>query len=174
MDYAMLAPEINSGRLYAGPGSAPMLAAAEAWEKLAAELYSAANSYQAVVSALTAGPWLGPSSASMAAAAASHVTWLNGTAAQVEETATQAKSAVAAYQEAYAAVVPPPAIALNRSVLARLLATNVFGQNTSAIASVEVPVRRDVGPGCCGDVRLRGFVGSCDDADTVRCTPTEH
>ncbi len=137
MDYAMLPPEVNSGRLYAGPGSAPMLVAAEAWEKLTAELYSAANSYQAVVSALSAGPWLGPSSASMAAAAASHVTWLNSTAAQAEETATQAKAAVAAYQEAYAAIVPPPTIALNRSVLARLLATNVFGQNTSAIASVE-------------------------------------
>ncbi len=133
----MLPPEINSGRLYAGPGSTPMLAAAEAWEKLAAELYSAANSYRAAVSALTAGPWQGPSSASMAAAAATQVAWLNGTAAQAEETASQARSAVAAYHEAYAAVVPPPAITLNRSVLARLLATNVFGLNSSAIASVE-------------------------------------
>ncbi len=32
MDYAVLPPEINSARIYAGPGSGPMLAAASAWE----------------------------------------------------------------------------------------------------------------------------------------------
>ena len=31
MDFAILPPEINSGRMYAGPGSGPMLAAAAAW-----------------------------------------------------------------------------------------------------------------------------------------------
>jgi PPE-repeat protein len=72
MDFGIYAPEINSARMYAGPGSAPMLAAAEAWQSLAAELHSAANSYQSVVSGLSAGSWSGPSSASMAAAAASY------------------------------------------------------------------------------------------------------
>jgi PPE family len=38
MDFAMLAPEINSGRIYAGPGSGSMVAAAAAWDALAAEL----------------------------------------------------------------------------------------------------------------------------------------
>ena len=40
MDFAMLPPEVNSGRMYAGPGSGPMLAAATAWDGLAAELQS--------------------------------------------------------------------------------------------------------------------------------------
>ncbi|MDT7769940.1 MAG: hypothetical protein QOI30_2950, partial [Mycobacterium sp.] len=40
MDYGVLAPEINSTRMYTGPGSGPMLAAAVAWESLAAELHS--------------------------------------------------------------------------------------------------------------------------------------
>ena len=31
MDFAILPPEINSGRMYAGPGSGRMLAAAAAW-----------------------------------------------------------------------------------------------------------------------------------------------
>ena len=54
--------------MYAGPGSGPMLAAAAVWDGLAAELHSAAASYGSVISGLTAGPWLGPASASMAAA----------------------------------------------------------------------------------------------------------
>ncbi len=31
LDFAMLPPEINSARMYAGAGSGPMLAAASAW-----------------------------------------------------------------------------------------------------------------------------------------------
>jgi PPE-repeat protein len=123
--------------MYAGPGSGPLLAAAEAWEGLAAELQSAASSYQSVVSQLTAGPWLGASSASMATAATPYVAWLNTTAAQAAETATQAKSAAAAYQEAFASTVPPPVIAANRSLLMRLVATNLFGRNAAAIAATE-------------------------------------
>jgi PPE-repeat protein len=114
-----------------------MLTAAEAWQGLAAELHSAASSYQSVVSGLTAGPWVGPSSSSMAAAAASYVTWLNATAAQAEETAAQAKAAAAAYQTAFASTVPPPMVAANRAQLMTLVATNLFGRNTQAIAANE-------------------------------------
>jgi PPE-repeat protein len=137
MDFGAYPPEINSGRMYAGPGAAPMLTATEAWQGLAAELHSAANSYQSVVSGLTAGPWMGPSSSTMAAAAASYVAWLNATAAQAEETAAQAKAAAAAYQTAFTSMVPPPMVAANRSQLMTLVATNLFGRNTQAIAANE-------------------------------------
>jgi PPE-repeat protein len=137
MDFGNYPPEVNSARMYAGAGSAPMLTAAEAWEGLAAELHSAANSYQSVVSGLTAGPWLGPASASMAAAAASYVAWLNATAVQAEETAAQAKAAAAAYQTAFTSTVPPPLVAANRSQLMTLVATNLFGRNTQKIAANE-------------------------------------
>lgn len=133
----MVPPEINSGRMYAGPGSGPLLAAAEAWEGLAAELHSAASSYQSVVAQLTAGPWLGPSSATMVAAAAPYVAWLNTTATQVAETAAQAKAAASAYQEAFSSTVPPSVIATNRGLLMRLAATNLFGRNAAAIAATE-------------------------------------
>src|SRR5258705_11756885 len=108
MDFAMLPPEVNSGRMYAGPGSGPMLAAATAWDGLAAELQSAAASYASVISGLTAGPWLGPASASMAAAAPPQFAWLGTTAAQAEQTATHAKAAVAPHEGAFAATGPPP------------------------------------------------------------------
>jgi PPE-repeat protein len=136
MDFGMLSPEINSGRMYAGPGSGPMIAAAAAWDGLAADLGSTAASYSSVISGLTAG-WHGPSSATMAAAAAPYTAWISATAAQAEQTANRARAAVAAYETAFAATVPPPAIAANRSLLMALIATNFLGQNTPAIAATE-------------------------------------
>jgi PPE-repeat protein len=60
MDFAFLPPEINSGRMYEGPGSGPLLAAAAAWDGIAPELHTAAASYGSVISELTAGPWPRP------------------------------------------------------------------------------------------------------------------
>ncbi len=137
MDFATLPPEVNSGRMYAGPGSGPMLAAATAWDGLAAELQSTAASYGTVISELSGGPWLGPSSASMAAAVAPYIEWMTSAAAQAEQTATQANAAAAAYEAAFAMTVPPTLIAANRSLLMTLIATNIFGQNTMAIAATE-------------------------------------
>jgi PPE-repeat protein len=137
MDFAFLPPEINSGRMYTGAGPGPMLAAAAAWDDLAAELGSTAASYATQVSDLTGGAWQGPSSAAMAAAAAPYVTWMNATAAQAEETGNQARAAAAAYEAAFAATVPPPVIAANRALLMMLIATNILGQNTPAIAATE-------------------------------------
>ncbi len=137
MDFGFYPPEINSGRMYSGPGSGPMLAAAQAWAALADQLYTAASGYQSVVSEL-AQDWSGPSSASMGAAAASFVEWLSATAAQAEESSTRAQAAAAGYETAFAMTVPPPVIAANRSLLAALVATNFFGQNTPAIAATEI------------------------------------
>jgi PPE-repeat protein len=82
MDFGLLPPEINSARMYAGPGPAAMLAAGVAWDGLAEELYSAASSYGSVVSELTGGGWQGPASASMMAAVAPYVVWMSATAAE--------------------------------------------------------------------------------------------
>jgi PPE-repeat protein len=137
MDFGALPPEINSARMYAGPGSGPMLAAASAWDVLAAELDSAASSYDSTVSSLAEGSWLGPASASMAAAATPYVEWMSTTATQAEETCYRARAAAAAYESAFAMTVPPAEVAANRTQLAALVATNVLGQNTPAIAATE-------------------------------------
>src|SRR6201991_1180889 len=137
MDFAFLPPEINSGRMYDGPGSGSMLAAAAAWDGLAAELHSTATSYGSVISELSAGPWLGAASAAMTTAVAPYVAWMRPPATQAEQTATQAKAAAAAYEVTFAAMVPPPVIAANRALLQALVATNLFGQNTPAIAATE-------------------------------------
>jgi PPE-repeat protein len=137
LDFGALPPEINSGRMYVGAGSGPMLAAAAAWDSLASDLQSAASSYGSTVEGLVTGQWTGPSSIAMAAAASPFVTWVSTAAAQAEEAAAQAKLAAGAYETAFAATVPPPIIAANRALLAALIATNFLGQNTPAIAATE-------------------------------------
>ena len=137
LDFAALPPEINSARMYSGPGSGPMLAAAAAWNTMAAEMRSAAAGYGSVVSELTSEGWFGPSSMSMSAAAAPYLAWLSTTATQAEQAGTQANAAATAYESAFAMTVPPPVIAANRAQLATLVATNIFGQNTPAIAATE-------------------------------------
>ncbi len=114
-----------------------MLAAASAWNGVAAELRSTALSYGAVLSALTDEEWHGPASAAMADAAAPYVAWMNTTAVQAEQAATQAEAAAAAYEIAFAATVPPPEIAANRAQLVSLVSTNFLGLNTPAIAATE-------------------------------------
>jgi PPE-repeat protein len=136
VDFGMLAPEVNSARMYAGPGAGPMLAAAAAWDGLAAQLHFTAASYSSVISGLAAG-WQGPSSATMAAAGAPYTAWMSTAATQAEQTAIQARAAVVAYETAFAATVPPPIIAANRALLMSLIATNFLGQNTPAIAATE-------------------------------------
>ena len=137
MDYGALPPEINSGRMYAGPGSGSMVAAAAGWNGLAAQLHSAASSYGSVISALADGPWLGPSSTAMAAAATPYVAWMSATAGQAEQAGSHAQAAAGAYETALGMTVPPPVIAANRTQLASLTAANVLGQNSQAIAATE-------------------------------------
>ena len=137
MDFGALPPEINSARMYSGPGSGPLMAAATAWDELATELDSTAASYSSAISELTGEEWLGPSSASMAAAAAPYAAWMSTTAAQAEQAAAQAKAAASAYEAAFAMTVHPAVVAANRSQTMALIATNILGQNTAAIAASE-------------------------------------
>ena len=137
LDFGLLPPEVNSGRMYSGPGPGPLLAASEAWDGLAAELGFAASGYGSALAELTSNSWVGPTSVAMMSAVTPYIDWLTSTGAQAEETANHARAAVAAYEAAFAMTVPPPAIAANRALLAALVATNFFGQNTPAIMMTE-------------------------------------
>jgi PPE-repeat protein len=136
LEFGAFPPEINSGLMYLGPGSGPMLTAAAAWDALADNLYLTAIAYGSAITDLESF-WLGPSAAAMAAAAAPYVAWINATAAQAEQAGAQAMAAVAAYEAAFAMTVPPVEIAANRALLLMLVATNFFGQNTPAIMATE-------------------------------------
>jgi PPE-repeat protein len=137
MDFSMLAPEINSARMFAGAGSAPMLAAAAAWNGLADELASAATSFSSMTSGLAGQAWQGAASAAMVAAAAPYTKWLSSAAAGATGMSGQAQAVAGAFEAARAATVHPLLVAANRNGLVDLVMSNLFGQNAPAIAAVE-------------------------------------
>lgn len=137
LDFGALPPEINSTRMYSGPGSGPMMAAAAAWGDIAAQWESVASAYSTTISTLQGQHWSGPASDAMAVAATRYMAWATATAGQAEHTAAQIRAVAGAYETAFAATVPPAAVAANRAQLATLVATNFFGQNTVAIAATE-------------------------------------
>jgi len=169
MDFGAVPPEVNSGRMYSGPGSAPLRTASAAWNLLAAELEQAATGYQSTIDTLADDEWRGPTSASMVAAVDPYIDWMNTTAGKAGHTAAQASAAATAYETAYAMTVPPVAVAANRAQLAMLVATNVIGQNTAAIAANEA----QYGEMWAQDAAaMYGYAGSSASATTVqRLTP---
>ncbi len=137
LDFGALPPEINSGRMYVGPGSAPILASASAWQAIASQLESLGRDYSAVISGLQGEGWSGGASDAMATAAGPYVKWAGTTAAKAEQTAGQARSAAAAYEAAFAATVPPALVTANRMQYEELVTANLFGHYTAEIAAIE-------------------------------------
>lgn len=164
MDFGLLPPEVNSIRMYTGPGAAPMLAAAAGWDAVAAELESTAGSHSSVISWLTDLVWWGPSSMRMSAAVTPYVGWLRVGAKAAEHTAAQAYAAAAAYETAFSMTVPPPMIAQNRALLMALIATNFFGQNGPAIAATEAQYAAMWAQDA---VAMYGYAGAAESASTL-------
>lgn len=73
----------------------------------------------------------------MESAAAPYIAWMNTTAALAGQAADRARTVVTAYAAAFATTVPPSVITTNLILLTSLTSTNVFGQNTAAIAVAE-------------------------------------
>lgn len=136
MDFAALPPEINSARMYTGPGAQPLLEAAAGWQATATSLQSTASGIADVVSGL-GNVWSGPSFTALTTSVSRYVTWLTTTAGQASATASQALASVGAFEVAFAATIPPPVVAANRSLLAALVSTNFLGVNTPAIMATE-------------------------------------
>ncbi|WP_082964168.1 PPE family protein [Mycobacterium sp. E796] len=142
MSFLAWPPEVNSVLLLDGPGPGPMLEAAAAWEGVGSELSSAATAFNSLTSDLAGQAWQGPASASMTDAAARYVRWLDGAAAQAEQSAAQARAAATAYESALATIVDPAVIGANRGRLVSLVISNLFGQNAHAIAAAEADYER--------------------------------
>ena len=136
--FTLFPPEVNSALIFGGAGPGPLLTAASAWDWLASDLATSASSFQSVVASLASAVWTGPASISMAAAAAPYVTYLTAAAGQAEAAASQARASATAYEAARTATVLPAAVTANRVTLATLVATNILGQNTPAIAMNEI------------------------------------
>ncbi|MBX9638553.1 MAG: PPE family protein [Mycobacteriaceae bacterium] len=136
MNFTVLPPEVNSARMYAGAGPASMLAAATAWEGLAADLQESAAAFESVACNL-AGSWQGAASEAMTTASAPYLAWLRAAAEHAGQTAAQAQIAAGSFEAALGATVHPAMVTLNRTSFASLIASNVLGQNAPAIAAAE-------------------------------------
>jgi hypothetical protein len=135
-DFGLLPPEINSTRMYSGPGPESLVAAAAAWDSLAADLGHTASAYQTIIDGLDSA-WQGPSASTMTAAVAPYIAWVTTSAEQAQQRSAAAAAAVNAFETAYAATVQPALVFSNREQLAILIATNLLGQNSAAIAANE-------------------------------------
>jgi PPE-repeat protein len=131
-NFSVLPPEVNSARMYAGPGPGSLLAAAAAWDVTAAGLAATGASF-ASMPASVGESWRAAATltAGMAVPCAQ---WLSGVGAQAAE---QARAVVGVYEAALAAMVHPAAVTANRVQFVALVTSNLFGQNAPAIAAAE-------------------------------------
>ncbi len=130
--YFALPPEVNTARLMAGSGPAPMLQAAAGWEGLAAALEIQADELAASLSAL-ASVWSGVAGERALAATMPMVAWLRTASAQAHKRAIQATAQADSYSLAVATTPPLPEIEQNHITHAALEATNFLGVNTVPI-----------------------------------------
>src|ERR1700675_2675230 len=107
MNFSVLPPDMNSTLIYSGAGSAPIPGAAAAWNGLAEELSAATASFSSTTSGLVNGPWQGPASQAMAAAAAPYTGFLNQATTMAETAASQAQAVAAVFEAAQAATIHP-------------------------------------------------------------------
>ncbi|MGB8403314.1 MAG: PPE family protein, partial [Mycobacterium sp.] len=141
MFYGALPPEINTGRLMAGAGPAPMLQAAAGWEALAISLETQAEELASSLSALSEN-WAGEASENAVASTIPMVMWLQTTAIQAQKRAMQAIAQATSYSTALSTTPQLPEIADNQITHIVLEATNFLGINTMPIGFNEADYAR--------------------------------
>lgn len=141
MDFGTLPPESNSRRMHSGPGAGSMMDAAKAWGVLGAQLADMALTYRAVIAELEPAGQRA-STTPITQAVAPYLAWLDATAAQARQTASQATAAAGAYGLALAGVVAPHVIDANRLRRITLAAANCLGQLSPAVADADADYER--------------------------------
>lgn len=130
-------PEFLSTSLYTGPGAGPLIAAAAVWHALSALYAAAALELMAMLAAMQAGMWQGPSLESFVAAYAVFIAWLMQASAASAVAAAQQETVATAYTTAVAAMPTPLELTANRVLFGDLVVTNFFGVNIVPLSVTE-------------------------------------
>ncbi|OSC40786.1 PPE domain-containing protein [Mycobacterium decipiens] len=140
--WAAFPPEVHSGLLRGGPGAESMLAASSQCTALSVEYALAAGELTALLDAVHAGVWQGPSAEAYAAAYLPYVAWLIETSCGYAELAASHSVTAGAYVGALADMPTLEELATNHAVHEVLCATNFFGINTIPIVINETDYAR--------------------------------
>lgn len=135
-------PEVHSTLLGSGPGPGPLLASATAWHSLSVSYAEVAEELTALLAAVQAGAWEGPTAARWSAAHLPYIAWLLQASANSAAAAAAQETSATAYTAALAAMPTLPELATNHAIHAALLGTNFFGINTIPIAFNEADYLR--------------------------------
>lgn len=135
--YWGIPPEINAFRLTmlgAGPTAhVPVVAAYTD----AAAVHMEQSVQQAVTTMATAPSFVGSGGAGMVSSATPMSAWIGSAGAHAGAAAATVQGAMAGYSAAVTSTIPHPVVIENRLRQAVLVATNLLGQNTPAIAETE-------------------------------------
>jgi PPE-repeat protein len=134
-------PEINTSRLMAGAGPAPMLQAAAGWEAFAILLETQADELAGSLSSL-GSVWTGAAGEQAISSTMPMVIWLRTLSFQCMERALKAAGQAEAYSTALATTPQLPEIEQNHITNATLNATNFLGINTVPIGLNEADYAR--------------------------------